>query len=112
MSSLAAFPHVEFIGPVQAVHTWNAETDWVIQSNSTGNYRYWSAGLDGTGQVVGLADTVLDYDGNSTRESSGSIVSGDLSNTTAPSLRKVIRHVNMGVQPRPLRWAGGGGHVD
>jgi len=112
MSSLAALPIVEFIDPVQAVHTWNAETDWVIQSNSTGNYRYWSAGLDGTGQVVGLADTGLDYDGNSTRESSGSIVSGDLFNTTDPSRRKVIRYVNMGVQTGQLTWPGGGGQWD
>src|SRR5207253_11254346 len=82
MSSLAALPIVEFIDPVQAVHTWNAETDWVIQSNSTGNYRYWSAGLDGTGQEVGMADTDRDYVGNAFRQASSSIVSGDLFNTT------------------------------
>src|SRR2546421_12469110 len=112
MSSLAALPIIEFIDPVYAVHDWNAETDWVIQSNSTGNYRYWSAGLDGTGQVVGMADTGLDYDGNSFRQSSGSIVSGDIYNTTDPSRRKVIRYVNMGVQTGQLTWLGGGGQWD
>src|SRR5207249_10277778 len=109
---LAALPSVEFIAPIQTVRTWNGETDWMIRSHSTGNYRYWPDGVDGTGQVVGLAETGLDYDGNSPRESSRSIVSGDLFNTTDPSRRKVIRYVNMGVQTGQLTWPGGGGQWD
>ncbi len=33
VSALANQPAVEFIDPVQPVHPWNAETDWVIQTN-------------------------------------------------------------------------------
>src|SRR5204862_1464085 len=62
--------------------------------------------------VLALAETCLDCHGNSTRESSGSIVSGDLFNTTDPSRRKVIRYVNMGVQTGQLTWPGGGGQWD
>ena len=48
--SLAALPAVEFIDPVVPVHPLNQETDWVIQTNLTANDRYWTFGLDGTGQ--------------------------------------------------------------
>src|SRR2546430_3498396 len=110
--SLAALPAGEFIDPVQAVHDWNAETDWVIQSNFTGNYRYWDAGLDGTGQVVGIADTGLDYDGNSFRQSAGSIFSGDIYNVTDAARRKVVGYVDIGVETGQLTWLGGGGPGD
>src|SRR5947208_13772121 len=46
VAALTALPSVEFVDPVRAVHDWNAETDWVIQSNTTANYRYWNVGLD------------------------------------------------------------------
>jgi len=59
-----------------------------------------------------MADTGLDYDGNPFRQSSGSIVSGDLYNTTDVSRRKVVRYVNMGVQTGQLTWPGGGGLWD
>src|SRR3989454_527429 len=55
VASLADQPSVEFIDPVEAVHTWNAETDWVIQTNSSNLYRYWTNGLDGSGQVIGTS---------------------------------------------------------
>src|SRR2546423_15654794 len=59
-----------------------------------------------------MADQGLDYDGNSFRQSSGSIVSGDIYNITDPTRRKVNRYVNMGVQTGQLTWPGGGGQWD
>jgi hypothetical protein len=112
IASLAALPDVEFIDPVREVHAWNAETAWIIQSNATGNYRYWNLGLDGRGQIVGTADTGLDYDGPSFRQSSSSIVSGDIYNVTDANRRKVVRYLNMGVRSGQITWPGGGGPWD
>ncbi|TMA08792.1 MAG: hypothetical protein E6J94_01910, partial [Methanobacteriota archaeon] len=112
VAALTALPSVEFVDPVRDVHDWNAETDWVIQSNATANYRYWNVGLDATGQVVGQADTGLDYDGDQFRQSAGTIVSGDLYNTTDLTRRKVVRYLNMGVLTGQLTWPGGGGPWD
>jgi len=112
VAALTALPSVEFVDPVRDVHDWNAETDWVIQSNATANYRYWNVGLDATGQVVGQADTGLDYDGPPFRQSAGSIVLGDLYNTTDLARRKVVRYLNMGVLTGQLTWPGGGGPWD
>ena len=112
VSSLADQPAVEFIDPVQPVHPLNAETDWVIQTNLTGNDRYWTFGLNGSGQVIGMADTGLDYDGASFRQSASAITVGDIYNTTDPARRKVVRYVNMGVLTGQLTWPGGGGPWD
>ena len=112
ISSLAAQAAVEFIDPVQPVHAFNEETDWVIQTNLTGNDRYWTYGLDGTGQVIGMADTGLDYDGQQFRHSAAAITLGDIYNTTDANRRKVVRYVNMGVLTGALTWPGGGGPWD
>jgi len=112
VASLADQPSVEFIDPVEAVHTWNAETDWVIQTNSSNLYRYWTNGLDGNGQVIGMADTGLDYDGASFRNSTTTITIGDIYNTTDMNRRKVVRYVDMGVLTGQLTWPGGGGPWD
>lgn len=108
VTALAALPSVEFIDAVNPVHTWNDQTAWVLQTNATNNERYWSFGLDATGQVIGIADTGLDYDGGVFRESTGTIVSGDIYNTTAAGRRKVVRYLNMGVLTGQLTWPGGG----
>src|SRR2546425_3712117 len=112
VSSLADQPAVEFIDPVQPIHPLNAETDWVIQTNLTGNDRYWTFGLNGSGQVIGMADTGLDYDGASFRQSASTITLGGIYNTTDPARRKVVRYVNMGVLTGQLTWPGGGGPWD
>src|SRR5207245_1743496 len=96
VSSLADQPAVEFIDPVQPIHPLNAETDWVIQTNLTGNDRYWTFGLNGSGQVIGMADTGLDYDGASFRQSASTITLGGIYNTTDPARRKVVRSVQPG----------------
>src|SRR3989441_1675259 len=112
LPSLADQPSVEFIDPVEAVHTWNAETDWIVQTNSSNLYRYWTNGLDGRGQVIGMADTGLDYDGASFRNSPSTITIGDIYNTTDLNRSKVVRYVDMGVLTGALTWPGGGGPWD
>src|SRR2546421_1051216 len=112
VSALANQPAVEFIDPVQPVHPWNAEPDWVIQTNLSAYDRYWTYGLNGSGQVIGMADTGLDYDGAPFRQSVATIAIGDIYNTTDPSRRKVVRYVNMGVLTGALTWPGGGGPWD
>ena len=112
VSSLAAQPAVEFIDPVVSVHPSNEETDWVIQTNLTGTDRYWTYGLDGTGQVIGMADTGLDYDGEQFRQAPTTVTIGDIYNTTDLARRKVVRYVNMGVLTGQLTWPGGGGPWD
>jgi len=114
---LAASPYVEFIEPAWTPRILNAETAWVIQTNRTlptgvGDYRYWSYGLDGRGQYIGIADTGVDYDHNAFRHSLGAITLGDLYNVTDPARRKVVRYVNMGVLTGRITWPGGGGPWD
>lgn len=109
---LAAMPSVEFIDAVNPVHAMNAQTDWVVQTNATNNYRYWTFGLNASGQTVGMADTGLDYDGGPFRESTGMIVIGDIYNMTNANRRKVVRYVNMGVLTGQVTWPGGGGPWD
>ena len=110
--ALALLPSVEFIDAAPQVHPWNAETDWVLQTNTTGATRYWAAGLDATGQIIGMADTGLDYDGFPFKQSSSTLVLGDLFNATDAARRKVVRYVNMGVLTGQLTWPGGGGTWD
>lgn len=109
---LAALPEVQFIDPVLAVQPLNYATDWVLQTNVSGSYRYWSADLNGTGQVIGIADTGLDYDNPQFRLRPSQITSGDLYNVTDASRRKVVRYLDMGVLTGQLTWPGGGGAWD
>ncbi|TLZ43040.1 MAG: hypothetical protein E6K19_08020, partial [Methanobacteriota archaeon] len=112
--SLALLSSVEFIDSVPRNRAWNEETDAVIQTNMTGSdqRRYWTAGLDARGQVIGLADTGLDYDGYPFKESPTTIVSGDIYNATNVARRKVVRYVNMGVLTEQVTWPGGSGPWD
>ncbi len=110
--ALAALPEVQFIDPVLTVRSLNYATDWVLQTNVTGSYRYWSADLNGTGQVIGVADTGLDYDNPQFRLRSSQITSGDLYNVTDATRRKVVRYLDEGVLTGQLGWPGSGGAWD
>ena len=110
--AVAALPEVQYIDPVLPIHTQNYATDWVLQTNVSGSFRYWNANLNGTGQVIGIADTGLDYDNAQFRERGSQIVSGDLFNTTDPARRKVVRYLDMGVLTGQVAWPGGGGPWD
>jgi len=109
---LAALPEVQFLDPVLPVRPLNYAADWVLQTNVSGDYRYWAANLNGTGQVIGLADTGLDYDNPQFRLRASQITSGDIYNTTDATRRKVVRYLDMGVLTGQLAWPGGGGAWD
>ena len=114
---LAALPTVAYVDPVVTMQPLNAETDWVIQTdetfaNGTGDYRYWRYGLNGSNQVLGLADTGLDFDSPQFRESAANITIGDIYNVTDMNRRKVVRYLDMGVLTGALTWPGGGGPWD
>jgi len=110
--ALAALPEVQFIDPVHPVQTLNYVTDWVLQTNTSGSYRYWAVNLNGTGQVIGMADTGLDYDNPQFRQRASQITTGDLYNVTDATRRKVVRYLDMGVLTGQLTWPGGGGTWD
>jgi hypothetical protein len=59
----------------------NGEAQWVVQSGTNGQRPVWAKGLHGEGQVVGYADTGLDYD---------HIFFRDPTNPIGPNHRKVI----------------------
>jgi hypothetical protein len=110
--ALAALPEVQFIDPVLPVQSLNYATDWVLQTNVSGDYRYWSSDLNGTGQVIGIADTGVDYDNPQFRLRPSQITSGDIYNVTDATRRKVVRYLDMGVLTGQLTWPGGGGAWD
>ncbi len=104
LPSLAQLPYVQYINPVVPLQTENYYADWVIQTNQSLNFRYWTAGLNGTGQVIGIADTGLDYDNPQFRQSVGAITTGDIYNVTDPARRKVVRYLDMGVLNGQIAW--------
>ena len=110
--ALAVLPEVQFLDPVLPLQPLNYAADWVLQTNVSGAYRYWAADLNGTGQVIGLADTGLDYDNPQFRLRPSQVTSGDLYNTTDATRRKVVRYLDMGVLTGQLTWPGGGGAWD
>ncbi len=48
LEALAALPEVQYIDPVARMTVGNYATDWVLQTNVTGSFRYWNANLNGT----------------------------------------------------------------
>ncbi len=118
LPALAALPSVQYIDPVVPIVTQDYTTDWVLQTNVSGSTRYWTANLNGSGQVIGIADTGLDYDGAQFRQSASQVVksggpcNGDLYNCTDATRRKVVRYLNEGVLTGQLTWPGGGGLWD
>lgn len=110
--AIASLAEVQYIDPVLPILTQNFATDWVLQTNVSGNFRYWNANLNGTGQVIGVADTGVDYDNPQFRQSASQIVIGDLYNVTDPARRKVVRYLDMGVLTGQLTWPGVGGPWD
>ncbi len=108
LPSLAQLPYVEYVDPVESLHTDNYNTDWILQTNQSINFRYWGVGLNGTGQVIGIADTGLDYDNPQFRQNPGAITIGDIYNVTNPARRKVVRYLDMGVLTGELGWPGTG----
>eukprot|EP00003_Mantamonas_plastica_P015528 TRINITY_DN262_c0_g1_i11.p1 TRINITY_DN262_c0_g1~~TRINITY_DN262_c0_g1_i11.p1 ORF type:complete len:1235 (+),score=274.30 TRINITY_DN262_c0_g1_i11:26-3730(+) len=59
---LALHPDVHFIEPQLQMAKLNKFAHWVTQSNRNNDSPFWDAGLQGQGQIVGCADTGIDYD--------------------------------------------------
>ena len=118
LPAVAALPEVQYLDPVVPVTVQDYTTNWVLQTNQAGNLRYWNANLNGSGQVIGIADTGLDYDGAQFRQSTtqivrtGGVCGGDLYNCTDSARRKVVRYLDEGVLTGLLTWPGGGGPWD
>lgn len=114
LPGLAALPQVQYIDPVIPLVARDYASNWVLQSNRTDNFRYWAANLNGSGQVIGIADTGLDYDGAQFRQSVSQVVraNGDLYNVTDATRRKVVRYLDMGVLTGLVSWPGTGGLWD
>src|SRR3989304_814027 len=80
---------VEYIEPIYELRLANADTQWVHQSNQSGVRTEWGVGLDGSGQIIGIADTGLDFDNEQFRQNN-SAAQGDLD-------------IKLGGDPRPSR---------
>jgi subtilisin family serine protease len=101
--TLANLNAVSYIEPYYVEEAYNEFMQWTIQTNITNDRKLWNAGIDGTGQVIALADTGLDYDHPAFRENVTDIVKGDIYNVTDMSRRKLVRYLTMaqyvGVDP-------------
>jgi hypothetical protein len=54
--------HVHFIEERRPIKLFNSNAAWIVQSGDSLSYPIYDRGLDGTGQIVGCADSGLDYD--------------------------------------------------
>ncbi len=118
LQGLAALPEVQYVDPVVPIVVQDYATNWVLQTNQSGSFRYWAANLNGSGQVIGIADTGLDTDGAQFRQSGSQVVksggpcNADLYNCTDATRRKVVRYLDMGVLTGQVSWPGTGGLWD
>ena len=62
LESALAIDGVLWIEPVLSPHARNEQAGSIIESGSLGEHPYWTVGLNGTGVVVGVADSGLDAD--------------------------------------------------
>ncbi len=92
---LANLEMVSYIEPYYQMEAYNEYMQWVIQTNITNDRKLWDIGLDGTGQVIALADTGVDYDHPAFRENITDIVKGDIYNVTDYTRRKLVRYLTM-----------------
>jgi hypothetical protein len=84
---LAQVPDIRWIEPYSQPATMNDDYVQVVQSGThTGGTPIWDEGIDGTGQIITIADTGLDYDHELFR---------DLTNPIGPDHRKIIAYVDI-----------------
>lgn len=106
---LAKLNTVQYIEPIYEMQLWNRNMQWIMQTDIVDNRRLWDLGLRGQGQIIGVADTGLDFDHNFFREDAGTIQTGDIYNVTDLGRRKVIRYEVMsqwiGTDPMTDPWA-------
>ncbi len=98
--AMAGLPGVEYIEPLRPVRPWNANMQWIVQTNVSSpspSRRVWDMGIHGEGQVIAIADTGVDYDHAMFRESAGVIQKGDIYNVTDATRRKIVRYWPVGI---------------
>jgi hypothetical protein len=95
LPTLANIVGVSYIEPYYVPYGTNEYMQWAIQTNITNDRKMWDLGLNGTGQLIAIADTGLDYDHPAFREDMMTIVNGDIYNVTDMSRRKVVRYLTM-----------------
>jgi hypothetical protein len=95
MMTLANLNAVSYIEPYYVEEAYNEFMQWTIQTNVTDDRKLWNLGIDGTGEIIALADTGLDYDHPAFRENITDIVKGDIYNVTDMSRRKLVRYLTM-----------------
>ena len=93
--TLANLNAVSYIEPYYVEEAYNEFMQWTIQTNITNDRKLWDLGIDGTGQIIALADTGLDYDHPAFREDMINITKGDIYNVTDMSRRKLVRYLTM-----------------
>jgi hypothetical protein len=62
VTGIATQPEICWVGVVPDVVPLNSEAQWVTQSRKKESRPFFDIGLDGKGQVIGIADTGLDTD--------------------------------------------------
>jgi subtilisin family serine protease len=99
LPTLAKLNEVYYIEPKSVMVPLNRNAQVVFQTNRSRNdplaRRIWDMGIDGTGQIITVADTGLDYDHVMVRESNEFTTIGDIFNVTDPNRRKLIRYMVM-----------------
>jgi hypothetical protein len=95
MMELANLNAVSYIEPYYVEEAYNEYMQWTVQTNITDDRKLWDLGIDGTGEIIALADTGLDYDHRAFRENVTDIVKGDIYNVTDMSRRKLVRYLTM-----------------
>ena len=89
--NLASRPDVCFVGAYQQMQPTNSIAAGVVQSGKKESKPFFTAGLDGEGQVVALSDTGIDIDNCYMWDKSQS-VSRDKSGQTNMKARKVVQY--------------------
>jgi hypothetical protein len=112
LPTLASLDAVSYIEPYYEPYGTNSDMQWVIQTNVSDDRKLWDLGIDGTGEIIALADTGLDYDHNMFRESDAQIAIGDIYNVTDLSRRKLVRYLTMAQYVGLDPWADSGAFTD
>lgn len=62
LAPLAQQEETAWIGEVGELRLHNSDAAWVVQTNEVDNRTIWEKGITGAGQIVGIADSGVDYD--------------------------------------------------
>lgn len=115
LPKLARLNSVEYVEPIYEMRVQNQNMQWLVQSDQFNNRSLWDRGINGSGQVVAIADTGLDFDHNFFREDASTIAKGgrfgpdSIYNKTDFTRRKLVRYEVMSwwddVDPLTDPWA-------